>query len=272
MSQRATPSSHQSQHDGYTIADDLSDPQTLAEDRRRLDTMLATLKPGERPEHLVEPHVIAPDWTYWLHRCADPRILDAVQRCLGCDEIILLMSHLIVKPAHNGLAVAWHQDNTYWPSVDGLEIATVWLAIDDVDVGNSCMHVIPRTHVGCPALAKLPTQGDDLLHIQVAVTPEMEADAIAVQLRAGSASLHDSFIIHGSKPNLSNRRRAGFTMRYGNAASVRVDVAKHNKPVYYLRGDSTNLKPDYRDFRPGCPYPTTSGIEHRHQKSLVHQQ
>lgn len=89
-------------------------------------------------------------------------------------------------------------------------------------------------HVGYPAFAKLPTGGGDLLNIRVEVTPETEAAAVAIEMRAGSASVHDSFIIHGSGPNGSDRRRAGFTMRHGNAATVQVDVSTHNKPVYYL--------------------------------------
>ena len=229
--------------------------------QERLAAMIAGLSSEQRPEWLVEPHVRAPDWTHWLELCRHPQLLDDVAGCLGCSELVLLMSHLIVKPAHDGLAILWHQDNTYWPSVHGTDIVTVWLALDEVDVGNGCMHILPSSHAGFPALEKIPTDGADLLKVRVAVTPEMEQTAIPIELHAGEYSIHDSFVIHGSQPNRSTRRRAGYTMRYANAATVGVDVAAHGKPVYYLRGDGSHLAAEVIDLRPGRPMPATSGGE-----------
>ncbi len=65
-------------------------------------------------------------------------MLDAVEQVLGPD-LILIMSHLIVKRAGDGLPVAWHQDNTYWYSMQGTDVTTVRLAIDDTDQANGCM-------------------------------------------------------------------------------------------------------------------------------------
>jgi phytanoyl-CoA hydroxylase len=225
----------------------------------RLGRMMAALGPDQRAEWLVEPHVLASDWRFWLELCRTPTVLDSVAASMGCDELVLLMSHLIVKPPRDGLAVSWHQDNTYWASVQGTDVVTVWLALDDADTGNGCMEVIPCSHAGYPELEKLPTDGADLLQVAVEVSPAMEAAAVPVVLRRGQYSIHDSFIIHGSKPNLSARRRGGYTMRYGNPATVAVDTAIHGKPVYYVRGDGRSLRPEYIDLRPGCALPKDSG-------------
>jgi phytanoyl-CoA hydroxylase len=249
---------------GYCVADHLIDADELRAARASLDQQIATLPPGRRPEALVEPHMLAEDWLLWLKLCCNPRVLDAVQACLQCDELILLMSHLIVKPAHNGQVIAWHQDNTYWSSVTGTDVTTVWLALDDVDRANACMRVIPSTHAGYPELEMIRTDGEDLLNVRVAVTPEVEARAVDIVLPAGSASLHDSFVIHGSQANISARRRAGYTMRYANAATVSVDVARHGKPVYYVRGNGRHCQDDFRDQRPGMPWPSDNGTpQHR---------
>jgi ectoine hydroxylase-related dioxygenase (phytanoyl-CoA dioxygenase family) len=244
---------------GYVVVRGLASQQVVEAYNRHLENHIASLAPGQRWESLVEPHVRARDWREWLELARDPRVLDAVSAALGADELLLLMTHLIVKPPRDGLKVEWHQDNTYWPSVTGTDVTTVWLALDDTDEGNACMHVIPSSHSGYEALEMQQTDGGDLLSVKVDVTPEMESAAVPVRLAAGDASLHDSFIIHGSGANHSDRRRAGYTMRYANACTVEVDLPNHHKPVYYVRGEGAGFRDGYRDIRAGRPLPDHPG-------------
>ena len=248
--------------EGFCLFRNILNTQEIIETRKELDAMLANLperqivyKDGEnievdaRPEYLTEPH---PKHTFWLELCRHPRILDSVEEVLGPD-LILIMSHLIVKRAEDGLAVAWHQDNSYWHSVQGTDVTTVWLAIDDTDRDNGCMQVIPCTHEGYPELDKVSTGADDLLGLSVEVTPEMESAAVCLEMNAGSLSVHDSFVLHSSECNTSGRRRAAYTMRYANTKTVQVDTTEHWVPVYVVRGESHN--PDYIDIRPGEKIP-----------------
>jgi len=248
--------------EGFCLFRNILNTQEIIETRKELDAMLANLperqivyKDGEnkevdaRPEYLTEPH---PKHTFWLELCRHPRILDAVEEVLGPD-LILIMSHLIVKRAEDGLAVAWHQDNTYWHSVQGTDVTTVWLAIDDTDQANGCMQVIPCSHEGYPELDKVSTGGDDLLGLSLEVTPEMASAAVCLEMNAGSLSVHDSFVLHGSEANTSGRRRAAYTMRYANTKTVQVDTTEHWVPVYVVRGELSN--PNYIDIRPGQQLP-----------------
>lgn len=211
----------------------------------------AMVKKKARTEYLTEPHA---RHAFWLELCRHPAILSAVESVLGPD-LILIMSHLIVKSPYDGLAVKWHQDNTYWPSVDGTDVATVWLAIDDVDRENGCMKVIPSSHEGYKELETRETDGEDLLGVETVVPPAMEAAAVPLSLRAGSLSVHDSFILHGSDANTSARRRAGYTMRYANLRSVNIDTTKHWVDVYLVKGGEGNPPHGYIDLRAGCPNP-----------------
>src|SRR5262249_21741949 len=73
-----------------------------------------------------------------------PEILDAFEALLG-PNLFLLATHFFCKYGQEEKFVAWHQDVTYW----GLEpptALTVWYAIDDSDVENGCMRVIPGSH------------------------------------------------------------------------------------------------------------------------------
>ena len=250
-----TVSNEDYRRDGVVVAPTGLPAPLLAEMRTRLATMIDGLESWKRPEGLVEPHLYGADWRFWLEVCRHPQVVAEVAAAMGTDELLLVMSHLIVKRPRDGLAVAWHQDITYWPHVHGTEVSTVWLAIDDVDVGNACMHVIPRSHSERARLEKIATDGSDLLKVRVAVTPEQERDARPIELRAGQFSIHDSFAIHGSTVNTSDRRRAGYTMRYADATKVRVDIAAHWVPVYYVAGDGRSLTPGMFDLRPGCALP-----------------
>ena len=77
-------------------------------------------------------------------------------------------------------------------------------------------------------------------------------------LRAGEFSLHDVFLIHGSNPNRSARRRAGFVVRYMPATSVferdterqqsqaGVRFSLSRRPLWLLRGNDLSGRNDFR--------------------------
>ena len=261
---------NQPQHftkEGYCLFEAVLSAAEIEAIRRKLDADIADLPEKQtvykdgvtkevdaRPEYMTEPH---PTSAFWLDVCRHPRILDAVEKVLGPD-LILIMSHLIVKVPEKGLPVAWHQDNTYWQSVTGTDVVTVWMAIDDTDVSNGCMQVIPCTHEGYPELEKFKTGKDDLLGLSVKVTPQMQAGAVPLEMKAGSLSIHDSFVLHGSEANTSGRRRAAYTMRYANANTVAIDTAAHWVPVYLVRGLGGDNEKQYVDARAGCTVPEIS--------------
>ena len=262
----ATPNTDPSRYgtEGFCLFREVLLPEEIIAALAQLNDLIAAMpkrqvvyKDGEskevdaRPEYLTEPH---PKHPFWLDLCRNPRVLDAVEQVLGPD-LILIMSHLIVKRAGDGLPVAWHQDNTYWHSVRGEAVTTVWLAIDDTDQANGCMQVIPCTHDGYPEMDKISTGANDLLGLTVEVTPEMEKAAVCLEMTAGSLSVHDSFVLHGSDPNTSGRRRAAYTMRYANAKTVKVNTSEHWVPVYLVRGEAGVAGVHYVDIRPGCKLP-----------------
>jgi len=147
-----------------------------------------------------------------------PHVLDAVEAVMGPD-ILLLATHFFCKyptPADQPQEkfVAWHQDVTYW----GLEppfALTAWYAVDDSDVENGCMRVIPGTHDRIREHGTAARAGNLLsINQEVPVTEEEERSAVDLVLRAGQASLHHGRLIHGSNPNRSRRRRCGLTVRF----------------------------------------------------------
>ena len=203
----------------------------------------------DRASYYGEPHA---ESTAWLDLCRHPRVLDAVQAVLG-PNLILIFSSLFIKPPYDGKPVPWHQDITYWPSVHGSGIVTVWLAIDRADADNAAMKVIPSTHQGYQARATSAAAADAMLSKEVTMTAEMEADALTLELNAGDVSIHDAYILHASAPNVSPRRRAGYTIRFASADTAWIETEKHPIPVFLVRGTAGKYEASYTDMRPGRP-------------------
>ncbi|MEQ8660987.1 MAG: phytanoyl-CoA dioxygenase family protein [Gammaproteobacteria bacterium] len=175
-----------------------------------------------------------------------PLLLDLVEPLIGPD-IILWTSAVFCKPPATGLEVPWHQDGQYWP-IRPRATVTAWIALDDVDAGNGCMRVIPGSH-RMGEFSHARSTRDDLVLNNVLDDPRIDLDrARDVVLAAGQVSLHDVDLVHGSQPNTSGRRRAGFAVRYMPAtsrydrsidpgqASNSVPLEFARRPIWLVRG------------------------------------
>jgi len=145
---------------------------------------------------------------------SETKILDCLEALMGSD-ILVLSTHFFCKYAGTiNKFVAWHQDVTYW----GLEppfALTAWYAVDDSDVENGCMRVIPGSHrQGVVAHGESRRTGNLLSINQEVDTDVDEHAAVDLILKAGQMSIHHGHLIHGSNPNQSQRRRCGLTIRY----------------------------------------------------------
>jgi ectoine hydroxylase-related dioxygenase (phytanoyl-CoA dioxygenase family) len=180
--------------------------------------------------------------------CTMPKLLDAVEQLLG-PNIVLLYSHIINKKGGGGLGVKWHQDGPYWPRIDPKIAVTAWIPLDDCDIENGCMQVIPGSHAGHADLGQRATGERDLIQDHAVALPDDVVDARRAEniiLRRGDVSFHDSYIVHGSQPNYSNRRRAALTVRYV-PASTRIQPRADRKQ-YLVRGEDANNGNQYMRF------------------------
>ena len=225
---------------GYCLFRDV----LTAEETRRLRAMLDEAlgdplpqPPGrdgamDRDNYVGEPHVRD---LRWLDLCRHPRVLDAIESILG-PNLILVYSSVFIKLPASPVEVGWHQDNTFWPSVHGTDVITLWLAVDAADAANSAMKVIPGSHRGWKELEAVDSGANQMLRRSVPVSPEQEGSAVTLEMSAGSLSIHDSFLLHGSDANRSRRRRAGYTIRYCSTDTAWVDLDNHPHPVFLVRG------------------------------------
>jgi non-haem Fe2+, alpha-ketoglutarate-dependent halogenase len=140
-------------------------------------------------------------------------IVGYVKDLLG-PNVVCWATHYFCKLPGDDKGVSWHQDASYWPLTPSKTV-TVWLAVDDADVENGCMQVIPGSHKqGHIKFTKSKSNEKNILS-QTVEDPLQYGDApVNVELNAGEFSLHSDLLLHSSPPNKSNRRRCGLTLRY----------------------------------------------------------
>ena len=154
------------------------------------------------------PHLVFPSLDKIIH---DSRMLDAVESIIGNNILITGSTFFIKEPQNEGF-VSWHQDAKYI----GLEPhnwLTAWIAITDANIENGCMRMVPKSHLS-ELVHHEDTFGDNNLLSRGQNIPNIkESDSVAIELNAGQMSLHHPRTIHGSGPNLSNKRRIGFAVQ-----------------------------------------------------------
>ena len=191
---------------GHLFPVDIFSPTEIAEIRAYIDDLL--------------PRALAAGWdkyqvVNWHKHCrgiwdivTDSRIIAVVSDLLG-DTVILRHSHLFAKLPGDPKRVSWHQDASYWPLTPS-RVVSAWPAIDDVDVDNSAMQVIGGSHHHAQLTFRDSTATENNVLSQTVDSAADYGDApVALEMRAGQISLHSDWILHGSEPNGSNRRRCG---------------------------------------------------------------
>src|SRR5690606_31156021 len=94
-----------------------------------------------------------------IRECLAHRKITQILTGLVSLNVKCMQSMLFVKgPGKKGQA--WHQDEYYIPTRDKSLIG-VWIAVDDADLGNGCLWVIPGSHREGYIRKRVPYNGDD---------------------------------------------------------------------------------------------------------------
>lgn len=211
-SYRLTTAQQEAYHcEGYLLGlPAIYNADEMAQINTELPQLLALLKPGEDSGEIREWHHTS---TYLYDIVMNPTILDLVEGILGPDFYVW-GSHLFIKRPHSSGTVPWHQDAYYWP-ISPCNTVTVWVAFDDVDETNGGMKLIPGSQHGGLIKHRQKDDANATLALGLEGGIDFQTDtAVQFKLKAGEISMHDDRAIHGSRANPSDRRRAGFTMRY----------------------------------------------------------
>lgn len=114
---------------------------------------------------------------------------------------------LFCKPPRHGGVVAWHQDYSYWTRTEPMTHLTCFIALDDTDCDNGCLHYVPGSH-RWPLLPVTGLAGDmDAIHTVLNDEQKAAFRPVPAPLKKGCASFHHPLMVHGSFDNRSDRPR-----------------------------------------------------------------
>jgi phytanoyl-CoA hydroxylase len=148
--------------------------------------------------HLTSPELTAV--------ATDDRWAPIVLPLLGTGDARLYWEQAVAKPPQARTELPWHQDNGYTPLIPE-EYVTCWLALDDADLENGCIWVIPGSH----------HQGTQRHHAGAGpfrVGHDGGEEGVAVPVRRGDVLVFSSLIMHRSGPNVTDRNRRAWIIQF----------------------------------------------------------
>ncbi len=155
-----------------------------------------------------EPSRISP---YFRQLVTSPKIGALMREIIGADEVRLFRDLGLIKlPVDdNGIATGVHQDQVFYP-LDRVGVASLWIALVDLPNNSGTMRFIAGSNKWGP-VGRYVLPGQDW----IAAHPE-DADRMTAPpaLKAGSATIHEGFTLHGSDPNSWDQPRVAYTIAY----------------------------------------------------------
>lgn len=151
-----------------------------------------------------------------------PTLLDVIEVLLGPEISLTPVNILRLKvpehrlPAkrkfHIGMTSAfWHQDQaTFSEDISDIDVLTCWLPLTDTWKEMGCLQVVPGSHTG--ALSVHCSHRDP--HRVGIPESLLGPDRHYIEMRAGDVHFHHRRLQHGSLPNVSDRVRFSFDLRY----------------------------------------------------------
>ena len=192
----------------------------------------------------------------WLEFTRIPEIFDMVEQLIGSDFILWGVT-IFGKPAKTGKATPWHQDGDYYP-IEPLETLTVWISLDGSIPEQGCMKFIPGSHRSHKVYSHHFEHRADYTLAQVIDDDQVELNlARDIVLEAGQISLHDVYLVHGSEPNRSDKRRMGLVLRImpatsfynHNSGKIKESAGSphgySNRALFLLRGEDKSGRNDF---------------------------
>jgi len=222
------------QRDGYIAVRPLFDAAKMAEINRELDRFIADCVPRMPETHVfyedkddratIKQMQNMADYDDYFRDLFESDIIRDIATAALDEPVRPVNLEFFNKPPGIGQATPPHQDGYYF-HLDAPKAVTGWLALEDVDAQNGCIHYVRGSHNGAGYRDHGRT---GVLGFSQGITdfgtPDDRANTVAFPGPAGTFLMHDCRTVHWAGANRSatrSRRALGFVYF---ARSARVDT------------------------------------------------
>lgn len=181
-------------------------PEDMASIRTRIETEVLPTT-GVNPRNPLQSRHLDNRLVYDL--ISAPPLLDPIRSLIGADVVVWASYFFNKEPG--GKEIPWHQDANFWPIEPPLNIS-IWMAVDEVTVSNSCVQIIPGSHR--QVVPHVPAGADMAFGQEAAPASFDKSQALDMVLRPGEFFIFNERMLHHSNANGSGNRRLGLSARY----------------------------------------------------------
>jgi phytanoyl-CoA hydroxylase len=198
---------------GYLVAPDLLTTDQIATLRRetayifrggrgQVEGLLAPQPEDSDAEVLKKyiaihfPHKLSP---IILESLSHPGIVE-VLKCIVSPNLKCIQSMLFVK-APGKAGQSWHQDEFYIPTRDR-SLVGAWIAIDDANINNGCLWIIPGSQQEGYIMERLPNHSAEYADVDtIDVSGYKKEELMPMEVKSGSAVFFNGYTLHSSTRN-----------------------------------------------------------------------
>jgi len=238
------------ERDGYLILPELLDGEEVAALRAELGRLSREPTITERESTITEPGSGTVRTIFEIHKVSplfdslarDPRLAGLVSQVLD-DAIYVNQSRLNFKPGFRAKEFYWHSDFETWHVEDGMprmRALSISVALTDNDSFNGPLMVIPGSHwwfLSCVGETPDDHYKKSLKKQEYGVPDDeslarmVEAGGIAVATgKAGSATVFDCNLMHGSNSNITPFPRSNAFFAYNAMSNAVVEPFGASRP------------------------------------------
>jgi phytanoyl-CoA hydroxylase len=236
--------------DGFIKIPDFLSPDELAEIRGNLDRLIRDIVPTMPAAHAFFEDRNDPGSLKQLFHLADydpffkgmvsgSRFEELAEVLLG-EKMAKGEAEYFNKPAGIGKPTPPHQD-AYYFMLTPPKAVTFWIALEDVDYENGCLHYIPGSHLkGMRPHGKTDALGFSQCITDFGTNEDLETEK-PMPVKAGDVLVHHAMTIHRAPGNqsLSRSRRVLGLVYFGESAKE--DVQAKQAYLEKLRIERLNV-------------------------------
>lgn len=151
----------------------------------------------------------------------ETKVVETITQLIGPD-VILHLDQIFLKPGLRGTGTNWHQDNAYFKIKDPLQGTAMWIAVDEANIANGTMRIMPRSFTNL-----LPHVRDPESNHHIRCYPD-EMQSVAVEVPAGGVVFFCYGTPHCTMGNNTLKDRAGLAYHFLTYEAARTGAQHEN--------------------------------------------